>query len=118
MTGWGIAAKKADSLGKNASRIRIAPIGRAMLRLVAPVAMDRPTLLENVDWPSPPPIPAAVVHSAPASMPPETGFISVRFQSASLIFSHSVRSPTVFKIELTLAIRKGITRLQLTAAPP
>ena len=35
--------------------------------------------------------------------------MSVRFQFESLIFSHSVRSPTVFSTEDVLAIKNGST---------
>ena len=57
--------------------------------------MDSPTLLEKVDCPAPPSRPALKVQIEFASIPPLTDFMSVRFHSASLIFWHRVKSPTV-----------------------
>lgn len=78
-----------------------------MMRLVAPVARENPTLLEKVDWPNPPSRPESTEQIPPARIPPLMSFISVRFHCASLIFSQKVRSPTVLRIEQTLAIMKG-----------
>src|SRR6266568_1766062 len=107
MTGAGITENAAASLGKQARAIRTSPAGRAIARLVTPVAIDKPTLLENVDCPTPPITPDSVVPMDPAKIPPATDFMSVRFQWLSLIFWHKVRSPTVFSTELRLAIRNG-----------
>jgi hypothetical protein len=49
ITGLGMMAKTADSLGKNASTIRIIPVAKATALLVTPVAMERPILDEDVD---------------------------------------------------------------------
>src|SRR5580700_11798126 len=99
--------KIAASRGKNASAMQINPAGQAITRLVAPVAIESPTLLENVDCPTPPNTPDKAEQIPPARIPPLTSFISVRFHSESLIFSQSVKSPTVLSIEQTLAIRNG-----------
>ncbi|HEX2466398.1 MAG TPA: hypothetical protein VHR17_17385 [Thermoanaerobaculia bacterium] len=53
----------------------------------------------------------------PASSPPPTDVISVRFQSASLIFWHSVRSPTDLSEEASAAIRNGASSDALNANP-
>src|SRR5215510_12375949 len=107
MTGSGMTAKKAASLGKKARRIIRIPHGMAIERLVAPVASERPTLPEKVDWPNPPSKPDRPVPIAPAKIAPLTECISVRFQSASLIFWQRVRSPTLFKVEAKLAMRNA-----------
>src|ERR1700753_692662 len=107
MTGAGIIEKIAASLGKKASAIQISPAVEAMIRLVAPVARESPTLLEKVDWPNPPNRPESTEQIPPAKIPPLISFISVRFHCASLIFSQNVRSPTVLRIEHTLAIMNG-----------
>src|ERR1700720_2981323 len=101
--------KIAASRGKNASAIQINPAGQAITRLVAPVAIESPTLLENVDCPTPPNTPDKAEQIPPSKIPPLTSFISVRFHSESLIFSHSVRSPTLLSIEQTLAMTNGST---------
>jgi hypothetical protein len=41
--------KTAARPGMNADKIRMTPQGKAIWRLVAPVAIESPTLLENVD---------------------------------------------------------------------
>src|SRR5262245_34106423 len=112
-----MAVKKAASFGKKARAIKNTPTGRAMARLVAPVAIERPTLLEKVDCPIPPINPARVVPADPARIPPATDFMSVRFHLLSLIFWHRVRSPTVFSTELRLAIRKGARNAKLKVIP-
>ena len=93
------------------------PQGMAMDRLVAPVARERPTLLENVDWPIPPSKPDRPVPIAPAKIPPLTDCMSVRFQSASLIFWQRVKSPTLFKVEARLAMRNAGRKARSTAQP-
>jgi hypothetical protein len=45
MTGAGMIEKTSASRGKKASAIQINPAGQAMIRLVAPVARESPTLL-------------------------------------------------------------------------
>jgi hypothetical protein len=52
-----------------------------------------------------------------ASIPPLTDFMSVRFHSASLIFWHRVRSPTVLSVEAKLAMRKAGSIARLNAHP-
>ena len=93
------------------------PQGMAIDRLVAPVASERPTLLENVDWPIPPSKPDRPVPIAPAKIPPLTDCMSVRFQSASLIFWHRVKSPTLFKVEARLAMRNAGRRARSNDQP-
>jgi hypothetical protein len=93
------------------------PQGKATWRLVALVAMARPTLLEKVDCPAPPSSPAPMVQIEPASTPPLTDFMSVRFHSASLIFWHRVKSPTVLSVEAKLAMRKAGSIARLNAHP-
>ena len=117
ITGSGITAKKAASLGKNARRIIRMPQGMAMERLVAPVARERPTLLEKVDWPIPPSRPDRPVPIAPAKIPPLTDCMSVRFQSASLIFWHRVKSPTHLIVEARLAMRNAGRRARSKDQP-
>src|SRR5580704_45448 len=108
-TGAGIAASTAASFGKNASAITINPAGSAIDRLVVPVASDNPTLLDTVFCATPPVKPENSVPRPLARMPPLMDFISVRFQSASLIFWQRVISPTVFKLAVKQAITKGAT---------
>src|ERR1700761_5124375 len=109
--------KTAANLGKKASAIQINPAGQEMMRLVAPVATESPTLLEKVDWPSPPRKPDNTEQRPPARIPPLIFFISVRFHWASLIFSQNVRSPTVLRMEQTLAIMKGKVMPRLKWCP-
>src|ERR1700761_960203 len=118
ITGTGMIEKVAASLGQNASAMTNNPVGNAMTRLVAPVAIVSPTLLENVDCPTPPPKPARVVQIAPARMPPDTDFMLVRFQFASLVFWQSVRSPVLFSVEQRPAMRNGSKREKRNANPP
>ena len=89
----------------------------AIERLVAPVASERPTLLEKVDWPIPPSKPDSPVPIAPAKIPPLTDCMSVRFQSASLIFWQRVKSPTLFKVEARLAMRNAGSRARSNDQP-
>ncbi len=57
-----------------------------MRLLVAPVAMDKPILLEDTDWPKAPKIPEVIFPAAQASIPRLMDPISILLQSASLIF--------------------------------
>src|SRR5580658_2761660 len=106
-TGAGIAASTAANFGKNASAITIKPAGSAIDLLVVPVASDNPTLLDTVFCATPPDKPENKVPRPLAIIPPLMDFISVRFQSASLIFWQSVKSPTVFRLAVKQAIRNG-----------
>src|SRR5208282_5094654 len=93
--------------------------GNASVLLVTPVASDNPTLLETVFCATPPDNPENSVPSPFAIIPPLIDFMSVRFQSASLIFWQRVRSPTVFRFAVKHAIRKGAiieTRKEMPAA--
>jgi hypothetical protein len=83
------------------------PQGRAIWRLVAPVAIERPTLLEKVDWPTPPKRPTSVVPMEAARIPPLTDFKSVRFHSRSLAFWHNVRSPTLLRVDARQAMKNA-----------
>jgi len=58
ITGVGMITNTAASFGTNAMRISNPPIAQAIRRLVAPVASDRPTLLDDTDWPRPPYLPS------------------------------------------------------------
>src|ERR1700689_5521613 len=107
MTGAGMIEKTAASRGKKASAMQISPAGQGIIRLVATVARESPTLLEKVDWPNPPSRPESTEQIPPARIPPLMSLISERFHRASLIFSQNVRSPTVLRMEQTLAIMKG-----------
>ena len=118
MTGDGMAAKTAASSGRNASAIRRSPAGSATARLVAPVAIERPMFDEKVDCPTPPRRPASVEPTEPARMPPLTDVMSVRFQPVSFTFWQRVRSPTVFRTELRLAIRNGPRSTRSKVMPP
>src|SRR5688572_31706251 len=99
ITGGGMIVKTAARPGMNANKIRMTPQGKAIWRLVAPVAIERPTLLEKVDWPTPPKRPASVVPTDSARIPPLADFKSVRFHSRSLAFWHRVRSPTLLRVD-------------------
>src|ERR1700723_410650 len=90
-------------------RDHINPAGSAINRLVVPVASDNPTLLDTVFCATPPVKPENSVPSPLAKMPPLMDLMSVRFQSASLIFWQSVMSPTVFKLAVKQAITNGAT---------
>src|SRR5215470_1961756 len=89
----------------------------AIERLVAPVASEKPTLLEKVDWPMPPNRPDRPVQIPPAAIPPLTDFMSVRRQSASFIFWHRVRSPTPFRVDAKAATRKAGSTARLNDNP-
>src|SRR6202167_4072777 len=82
-------------------------MGSAIDLLVTPVASDKPTLLETVLCATPPTSPENNVPKPFARIPPLMDFMSVRFQSASLIFWQRVKSPTVFRLAVRLAIRNG-----------
>src|ERR1700733_4172320 len=82
-------------------------MGSAMALLVTRVASDKPTLLETVFCATPPASPENNGARPFARIPPLMDFMSVRFQSASLIFWQRVKSPTVFRLAVRLAIRNG-----------
>lgn len=69
VTGAGITENAAASFGKQARATRMSPAGKATARLVTPVAIDNPTLLEKVDCPIPPISPDRVVPMDPARIP-------------------------------------------------
>jgi len=110
ITGWGMIEKRADSLGRKAKRIKRHPALIAIRRLVAPVAADIPTLLEEVDVPNPPSIPENIHPIPSASKPPLILFISAFTQASSLTFWVIIKSPTVFKLEAKEAMRKGTNK--------
>ena len=75
-----------DSMGKQAKTMNKAPALKATHRLVTPVAMESPILLDDVVCPTPPRSPADSWVKATARMPPCTECMSVRTHLASLIF--------------------------------
>src|SRR5215510_3866737 len=86
ITGLGMIANDAASLGTKAKPIRIPPQANPIRRLVAPVAIDRPTLALEVDCPIIPTPPDNITPQASARMPPLIDFISGLFHSASFTF--------------------------------
>jgi hypothetical protein len=74
-------------------------------------------LLEKVDWPIPPSKPDRPVPIATAEIPPLTDCMSVRFQSASLIFWQRVKSPTAFKVDARLTMRNAGSRVRSKNQP-
>jgi len=86
MTGSGMMAKIDESLGQNAKMISRPPVAKAMTRQVAPVAMESPTFVDEVDCPMAPKSPAHIQPIESAKMPFFIFFISERFHSTSLIF--------------------------------
>src|SRR5262245_26220742 len=113
ITGLGMIANDAASLGTKAKTIRIAPQANPIRRLVAPVAMDRPTLALEVDCPIVPTPPDNITPQASARMPLLIDFISARFHSASLIFWQVVKSPTALSDEANAVTRKGTSNAPL-----
>ena len=97
--------KTAARPGMNGNNIRMTPQGKAILRLVAPVAIESPTLPENVDWPIPPKRPAMVVPMEAAKIPPLTDLRSVRLHSRSFAFWQNVRSPTLLRVDARQAMK-------------
>src|SRR5262249_49669190 len=116
-TGGGAAPIRATILGKNASRIKIAPQAYPILRLTAPMAADNPTLLLELPR-AKPPSRAEISEPSPKQRTAELPRLrSVRFQSASLIFSQMVRSPEVFSAELRPSTINGSSRSNRNARP-
>src|SRR5262245_11167392 len=107
ITGLGMIANDAASLGTKSNTIRIPPQANPIRRLVAPVAMDRPTLALEVDCPIIPTPPDNITPHASARMPPLIDCMSGRFHSVSLIFWQVVRSPTALSVEAKTVTRKG-----------
>ena len=77
ITGVGMMTNMVANLGRKARAHISRPTDQAILRLVAPVARDRATLLDEVDCPIPPRSPAPMQLAASASKPPLTEFISI-----------------------------------------
>src|SRR4029434_2328011 len=100
-------AHSTASLGTKAKAISIPPHARPIRRLVAPVAMDRPTLALEIVSPMVPAPPDNITLHDSASMPPRIERISGRFHSLSLIFWQVVRSPTALSTEANTVTRKG-----------
>ena len=107
ITGFGMMEKRAESLGKKARMIKRHPALIPIRRLVAPVATDTPTLLEEVDIPNPPSMPDNMHPIPSASKPPLMLFMSACVQASSLTFWAVIKSPMLFKLEAKEAIRKG-----------
>ncbi|OPY56423.1 MAG: hypothetical protein A4E51_00434 [Methanosaeta sp. PtaU1.Bin055] len=110
ITGSGITTKTMASFGRNARNTRIPPMAKAIRRLVAPVPIERPMLLEEVDWPIVPTRPPKTAERPSARIPWPTFIMSVLLQSASLIFWQVVMSPIVLRVEQVIAIIKGRRR--------
>src|SRR5215471_15858394 len=117
ITGFGMIANNTASLGTKAKTVRIPPQANPIRRLVAPVAMDRPTLALEVDCPMFPTLPDNITPHASARMPPLIDCMSGRFHSASLIFWQDVRSPTAFSDEANTVTRKGKINAPLKDQP-
>src|SRR5215470_10121094 len=117
ITGLGMIANNTASLGTKAKTIRIAPQANPIRRLVAPVAMDRPTLALEVDCPMVPTPPDNITPQASARMPPLIDVISGLFHSASFTFWHVVKSPTALSDEANAVTRKGTNSPTLKDQP-
>src|SRR4029450_6254224 len=117
ITGLGMIANNTASLGTKAKTTRIAPQANPIRRLVAPVAMERPTLAVEGDCPMFPTPPDNRTPHASARMPPLIDFISGLFHSASFTFWHVVKSPTALSDEANAVIRKGTSNAPLKDQP-
>src|SRR5215472_12068633 len=113
----GKAATMVAALGKNARATISTPSGKAIARLVVPAAREIPMLLDEVFCPIPPSRPEIALPKPLVNTPPLTDFMSVRFHPTSLIFWQRVVSPTVFKLAVRAAIRKGGSRASLKENP-
>src|SRR3990172_4413169 len=112
IAGLGIIVKKEDKMGKKARRVNNPPAAKAIRRLVAPVAMETPTLLDDVDCAIAPSSAATTVPRELARIPRPMDFMSGGFHSTSLIFWQVAMSPAALRVEARDANRKGASIAQ------
>ena len=107
ITGRGITASTAGSLGKNPRTRNMAPTAYATLRLATPIAAASPADCVEVFVPTAPTSPARAVVAPSANTPRIAERMSGRTQSASFMRWQRVIVPTAFMATATLAIANG-----------